>query len=63
MHGFYAETEAIVELREADKTVALADRRDATRPGSAKRSDVKHILRVVSEHFSELVALWEDVHA
>ena len=64
VHGFYAEVEVIVDLIEgADGGVALADRRDAVRPGNASRSDVKHILQVAAEHFDALVLLWEDAHA
>lgn len=64
MHGFYAETEVIVELREGHgREVALADRNDAIRPGNARRSDVKHILRTAAEHFDELVQLWREAHA
>ena len=64
VHGFYAETEAIVELREAPiGGVALAQRSDAVRPGRAKRSDVKHILQVAAAHLDELVRLWEEAHA
>jgi len=64
VHGFYAETEVIVELREINgKEVALADRTDAVRPGNTSRSDVKHILRVAAAHFDELVKLWEESHA
>ena len=63
MHGFYAETEVIAELRRAERVVALVDRVDAVRPGNARRDDVRHVLRVVAEHFDELVALWENAHA
>jgi hypothetical protein len=62
VHGFYAETEVIVELR-ARREVAKADRSNAVRPGNASRSDVKYILRVATEHFDELVQLWEEAHA
>jgi hypothetical protein len=63
VHGFYAETEVIVELRGgAERRVALSDRRDAVRPGNARRSDVKRILLVATEHFDELVQLWEEAH-
>ena len=55
------ETEAIVDLR-VDGTVALAKRDDAVRPANAKRSDVKKILRVASEQFEQLTALWEAIH-
>jgi hypothetical protein len=61
VHGFTGETEAIVDLR-PDGTVALAKRDEAIRPSSAKRSDVKKILRAAAEHFEELAALWEAIH-
>jgi hypothetical protein len=63
VHGFYAETEVIVELREAAREVALADRNDAIRPGNASRSDVKHILQVAADHFDALIQLWREAHA
>ena len=64
VHGFYAETEVIVELREGPgREVALAARNDAIRPGNARRRDVKHILQVAAEHFDELVELWREAHA
>jgi hypothetical protein len=64
IHGFYAETEAIVEVRKTpSKTVAVAKRIDAVRPGSARRSDVRYVLRVAATHVDELVQLWEEAHA
>ena len=64
VHGFYAETEAIVELRETPvRGVAVAQRNDAVRPRGARRSDVRHILQVAAAHFDELVRLWEGAHA
>jgi hypothetical protein len=57
VHGFYAEVEVIVELRR-DRTVLLADRKDAVRPRNGSRSDVRHVL-VANKHFDELVALLE----
>ena len=63
MHGFYAETEVIVQLRRNEREVAKADRTDAVRPGDASRSDVKHILRLAATHFDELLNLWEQAHA
>lgn len=62
VHGFAGETEAIVELR-FDGTVGLARREDAVRPANAKRSDARKILRAAAEHFEELAALWEIIHA
>jgi hypothetical protein len=62
VHGFYAETEVVVDLR-AGWLVAVAGRRNAIRPGNASRDSVKHILSVAAKHFDELVKLWEDAHA
>jgi hypothetical protein len=42
-----------------DRTVSLANRKDAVRPRNASRSDVKHVLMVATKHFDELAALWE----
>lgn len=61
VHGFAAETEAIVDLR-FDGGVALSNRNDAIRPSDAKRSDVKKILKVAALHFEELAELWEEIH-
>jgi hypothetical protein len=64
VHGFYAETEVVMELHDKpQKDVALANRRDAVRPGNASRSDVKRVLKIAVAHFDELVKLWEDAHA
>lgn len=62
VHGFLEETEVVVDLRD-DRTVRLADRPDAIRPANAKRSSVRKILNAVADHFDELVALWEKMHA
>jgi hypothetical protein len=43
VHGSYAEVVVVIELH-PDRTVSLADRKDAVRPRKAKRSDVKHVL-------------------
>jgi hypothetical protein len=61
VHGFYADVEVIVDLR-LDGTVSLANRTDAIRPGSASRSDVRHVLTTAAKHFNELVSLWEKHH-
>jgi hypothetical protein len=52
---------AIVEIR-VDRSVVLADRKDATSPRNAKRSSVKKMLDVAAENFDELWALWEEMH-
>ncbi len=61
VHGFLAETEAIVDLLK-DGSIALALRPDAIRPSGAKRSDVKKILNSAAAHFDELIVLWESIH-
>lgn len=58
VHGFYGEVQVIVELRL--DSVALANRKDAIRPGNAKRAHVRHVLNVAGMNFEELVALWEE---
>jgi hypothetical protein len=64
VHGFYAETEAIVELRgNPVNEIELADRTDRVRPGNARQSDVKHIVRVAAAHLPELLELWRQAHA
>jgi len=62
VHGFYGETEVIVDLRR-DRSVALAKRSDAVRSGNAKRSHVKKILKTAANRFDELAGLWEGIHA
>lgn len=61
IHCEYAETVAIVNLRE-DGSVVLADRVDRIFPANAKRSDVKKILKVAKTHFNILVTAWERMH-
>lgn len=61
VHGFYAETEVIIELR--DRLIVLANRTDAVRPGNSSRSDVRCVLDVAAAHFDELAELWEKAHA
>ena len=61
VHGFYAEIEVIVDLGR-DGAVSLANRRDCVKPGNGSRADVRHVLDVAAENFSELAALWERHH-
>jgi hypothetical protein len=56
LHGRYAETLVIVELR-ADRSVCLAGREDAVILPDAKRSDVRKILEAAAEHYAEIVAI------
>ena len=51
----------IVDLL-SNGSVALADRKDAIRPGNAKRADVRKILNAAAKHYTELTALWEKIH-
>jgi hypothetical protein len=62
VHGYMSETEVIIDLQ-TNRTVALADRPDAIRPGNAKRNAGRHILNIAADHFDEIVALWERMHA
>jgi hypothetical protein len=61
VHGFYAEIEVIVDLRQ-DGTVALAKRTDTIRPSNGSKADVRHVLMVAARHFDELALLWEKHH-
>ena len=61
VHGFMAATEIIVDLKQ-NRTVALADRKDAVRSADAKSSDVRKLLKEAAEHFDELVDLWRRIH-
>ena len=49
----------IVELQGG---VALATRKDAIRPGNAKRSAIRKILAAAATRYEELIALWEKAH-
>jgi hypothetical protein len=62
VQGFAGETEVIVDIG-LDRNVMLADRPDCIRPGNAKQSDVRKILKTAAEHFDKLVSLWEKMHA
>jgi len=62
VHGFVERTEVIVDPTFSGD-VTLADRPDCIRPGNAKRSDVRKILRTAAKYFEELVSLWEKMHA
>lgn len=61
IHGFLGETQVIVDLLR-DGNIALAARTDAVRPANAKRAEVSKILNAAALHFSELAALWEEIH-
>ncbi|CAN5518444.1 hypothetical protein BH10ACI4_BH10ACI4_01400 [soil metagenome] len=61
VHGFYAETEVIVDLN-ADLSVVIADRKNAIRPSNAKKSDINRILTSAAYNIEALIELWEGVH-
>jgi len=61
-HGFTAETEVIVDIG-TNGIVTLADRPDCIRPGNAKRSDLRMILRAAGKHSDKPVSLWDKMHA
>lgn len=61
VHGLYQGIEVIFDLN-SDRTVTLADRRDAVQPGSAKRNQVRHVLNRAAENVDVLVTAWEAMH-
>ena len=61
IHAFSGELEIICDLR-LNGQVALALRKDALRPGNAKRSDVRKVLKIATENREELLKLWEAMH-
>jgi hypothetical protein len=61
VHGEYGETSVVVDLL-ADGKIRQSRRNDAIRPSSAKRSDVRRILRLAAENANELKKLWETTH-
>jgi hypothetical protein len=58
VHGFYAETEVIVDLL-PERTVGRSGRSDAVNPKNANRSQVRKILKVASTYAVALHELWE----
>ncbi len=61
VHGYYAETAVVIDLL-TDATIRQSERTDAVEPKNAKRSDVKRILGVASEHTQALWDIWEKMH-
>jgi len=59
-HGFYAETEVIVDL--LPEGARLSSRRDAVKPKNAKTSDVRKIVQAAQANYLELNRLWELTH-
>ena len=62
VHGLSGEAVVIVNIG-IDGNVSLADRPDSIRPGNAKRSEVRRILRSAARNSDELVIFWEKMHA
>ena len=62
VHCRYQGIKVIIELG-ADRTVGLADRKNAVQPGNAKRGQVRRVLELAGAQFDDLVRLWEDAHA
>lgn len=52
------EIEVIIDLRE-DRTVAIADRKNAFWPKDLRPAQIRPILKAAAETFDDLAALWE----
>ena len=61
VHGRYAGIEVVLEIG-SDGRIRKADRPDAITPRGAKRSHVRHILRVANRNYAALLSLWEAMH-
>ena len=61
VHGQYSETRVIVDLLRDGRTTR-SERRDAVKPGNAKRRDIQRILETAAAHAAELHELWEKTH-
>ncbi len=59
VHGFYGESEVLIDLLLEERAIRLSRRKDNVRPKGAKRSDVTHVRRVARRNFDALVAVWE----
>ena len=63
VHGFEGnEIEVIIDLRE-DRTVAIADRKNAFWPENLRIAKARKMLDVAAKNFDALVALWERARA
>lgn len=60
VHCRYQGVAVIVELGK-NRSIHLAGRNDAIRPGSAKRNQVRHVLVVAQQHYDDLMELWEEM--
>ncbi len=58
-HAFVGDGEVSIELT-SDRDAVLADRTRSVR--SASMADVRKALKIATEHFDALVALWEETH-
>ena len=58
-HAFVGGGEVIIELT-SDREAVLANRTRSVR--GATLADVRKALRIATEHFDVLVALWEETH-
>jgi hypothetical protein len=56
VHGFYAETEVVIDL--IDGKASISGRDKSIIPRNAKQSDVNRILRAADRHTNELIELW-----
>jgi hypothetical protein len=61
VHGTYGGVRVIVDLL-PDGTIRESKRWNAVTPMNAKRSDVRHVLRVAAENVEALQTLWEKIH-
>jgi Domain of unknown function (DUF4160) len=61
VHAFVAETVVIIDLLKTGE-VQLAKRKQAIRPGNAKKTDVRKALSMAAQYFEELALLWEGTH-
>ena len=58
-HGYYGSTRTVVRLENPD---SVGVRRGSTKPRNAKQSDVRKIVAMAVEHYSELMEIWEAIH-
>ena len=61
VHAKYAGIEVVLEICR-DGSIRVADRPDHVTPRNAKRSSVRHVLRVAKSSAPALLLLWETMH-
>ena len=61
IHAKYADIEVVLEIS-GDGSIRVADRPDRVTPRHAKRSSVRHVLRVAKGNAPALLLLWETMH-